>query len=251
MRISNTGNQRRLFTLIELLVVISIIAILVALLLPALAQARKVARMVMCANNLKQIGVAESCYIQSNHSLFTPAGMGNEIQWDDLLGKYDGRNMTLSAQEEIYLSRTTYSNYKKIATIYVCPEDKVARGNTSFYYKTYAINSLRASISPSNPPYGISDYYHQSLRVTQIPDPGNTVAFCAYPADNNYLGSGFDSGFLSGEDCFRALSSYSYGLHGPFRFNVLFADFHVKFENLKNHSAGNYTQGIWSVDPGD
>ncbi|QNN22086.1 type II secretion system protein [Planctomycetales bacterium ZRK34] len=70
--------RRSGFTLIELLVVVSIIALLVAILLPALSHAREQARRVVCATNLRQIAQLSILYTLDNQGIL-PSGVGRRV----------------------------------------------------------------------------------------------------------------------------------------------------------------------------
>ena len=87
----NSRHRRAGFTLIELLVVISIIALLIALLLPALARAKSLALQIQCASNMRQIGVAMEEYANEYRGMYPLSNtadwpMGTFAGWDAAKG---------------------------------------------------------------------------------------------------------------------------------------------------------------------
>ncbi len=82
------------FTLIELLVVISITALLVAVLLPVLGQARETANRAKCASNLRQLFIAAEYYAQDNEGVYMASG--SFVYWHNMSDKAGFRNQYLN-----------------------------------------------------------------------------------------------------------------------------------------------------------
>lgn len=153
------------FTLIELLVVIAIIAILAAMLLPALSRAKETGRRIACASNLRQLGLAGQLYAGDNQGFYPPRSRTE--RWPNRF----------------------YDNYGKSTKLLLCPTDLVqsklpatetgSNNVPDAVPRSYLINGwndyFNDKLSPSDFAIYMAGDYPQGIKENAIVLPSDTV----------------------------------------------------------------------------
>ncbi len=140
-------NVRVAFTLIELLVVISIIALLIGILLPALGAARATARQIKCGSNQRQFGVSFTAYSVDNGGEYAYcAWEAGGIVFDDLLADYFGVRLTRDQIAYGAGNAATDAEKQEVldawggTNIVLCPSDEDEAGNGRTYKMPRTLN---------------------------------------------------------------------------------------------------------------
>jgi prepilin-type N-terminal cleavage/methylation domain-containing protein/prepilin-type processing-associated H-X9-DG protein len=165
------------FTLIEILVVIAIIAILAALLLPALGNAKAKALATACANNIKQLSEALQLYADENEDLLVNNhGIGETMRtqqnWvnnvEDWLESDGNTNLATLTGGKLapYLAQST--------AVFKCPSDKSVAENGP-RIRSFSLNSLVGD--PGELTNSFNPQLLQFFRWSDIPTPANIYVF--------------------------------------------------------------------------
>jgi prepilin-type processing-associated H-X9-DG protein len=250
------------------LVVIAIIAILAAMLLPALNQARASARRISCMNNQKQIGLANAIY-QSDNDSYLPAGMWEDgIAWDESLYSYLGGGTLTYAQMQG--PNTGYIPLTRELPTFRCP--------ASTHDVDVGASRARSNYGVPLGDINLAPFRHQvqmqyvpdpviARRITEIDVASGTIFTLESDANDNFLAQGAGRAFYSPSFQVNPASNglqqwpgvwenNAAALHGNYRLNYGFLDGHVAFhrydsDQIIGTGTVTFPRGAWTIVDND